>query len=333
MMYYTVKQERNVAYGFQPDESVQEAALRCAREQLDSAVRELSENIEADPVTAVHSARKAVKKERALLRLLRGALPSDQRTAANTALRDAARGLSGARDADVMIQTVSDLAERFAGQLPESTFRAVSDKLEQMRRRESDGKVTATLGGEAVQELGAVLARIDDWKLRRGGWLAIEDGLLRTYQRGYKAFTTARSRRTLENLHEWRKRVKDLWYHLRLLEPVCGPAARGQAKEAGRLADLLGEDHDLGVLSLTLDGLASELAVDLDALRGLIEHRRQELQTEAICAGERLYAEKPGAFARRLQRYWKAGRAQARAGQGRHPADLANATRATHATA
>ena len=44
-----------------------------------------------DPVKAVHTARKAVKKERSLLRLARGAMSRKQRRRENHALRDAAR--------------------------------------------------------------------------------------------------------------------------------------------------------------------------------------------------------------------------------------------------
>jgi hypothetical protein len=46
----------------------------------------------------VHNARKAIKKERSLLRLARGAMPSEQRRRENAALREAARRLSTARD-------------------------------------------------------------------------------------------------------------------------------------------------------------------------------------------------------------------------------------------
>jgi hypothetical protein len=82
-----------MAYRFEADEGVQEAIVRCAREQLDHAVSKLSEGVDDDPVGAVHSARKAVKKERSLLRLARGAMPPKQRRRENRALRDAARGL------------------------------------------------------------------------------------------------------------------------------------------------------------------------------------------------------------------------------------------------
>lgn len=64
----------------------------------------------------------------------------------------------------------------------------------------------------------------------------------------------------------------------------------------------------------------------------LIDYRRGELQTEAIYIGERVYTEKPEAFRRRMRRYWTAGRAIANAPHERHPAELADATRALHAT-
>ncbi len=64
-----------MAYRFEADEGVREAIIRCAREQLDHAIGELSDGVGDDPIRAVHSARKAIKKERSLLRLARGAMP------------------------------------------------------------------------------------------------------------------------------------------------------------------------------------------------------------------------------------------------------------------
>jgi len=103
-----------MAYQFGEDESVRRAILRCAREQPDRAAFELSEGISEDPVTAVDAARKAIKKQRSLLRLARGAMPRDQRVREHAALREAARGLSGVRDADVMIASIDRGSERLA---------------------------------------------------------------------------------------------------------------------------------------------------------------------------------------------------------------------------
>jgi CHAD domain-containing protein len=319
-----------MAYRFEADEGVREAIVRCACEQLDHAVGELSAGVNDDPVGAVHSARKAVKKERSLLRLARGTMPRKQRRRENHALREAARGLSGVRDADVMIQTVAQLSDRFAGQLPESAFAKIIEQLERDRDARRSQSTGSALNGRAVQELGAVRQRVDDWQLTRGGWSAIESGLLRSYRDGRHAFAVAQREPSIEDLHAWRKRVKDLWYQERLLAPICGPAIAGQGEDAHRLADLLGDDHDLGVLREILTGGDLGVAVDLGAVISLIDHRRAELQTEAVNIGKRVYAEKPEAFRRRIRRSWNAGRAVAHAPLEENPAELAQATRAVH---
>lgn len=312
-----------MGYKFQPEEPVRTAIRRSAREQLDRAVGELSEEISNDPVRAVHNARKAIKKERSLLRLARGAMPAAQRRRENSALRDAARGLSGTRDADVLRATINQLADRFAGQLPAKTFNAIRRQIV----AERDGHAASPLNARAVQELGAVRLRVDDWKIEKQGWKAIEKGLLRSYKQGRSAFARARKHRSTEDLHAWRKRVKDLWYQQRLLAPSCGPMARGQAKDAHHLSDLLGDDHDLAMLRETLTGTVMAVPVDVDAVVKLVEHRRFELQTEAMHLGARVYAESPKAYRRRMRRLWRAGRATAEMAVAQNPAELAAATR------
>ena len=44
-------------------------------------------------------------------------------------------------------------------------------------------------------------------------------------------------------------------------------------------------------------------------LRALIERRQAELLASAVAIGERLYAEKPKAFGKRIKAYWKVARA------------------------
>jgi hypothetical protein len=51
-------------------------------------------------------------------------------------------------------------------------------------------------------------------------------------------------------------------------------------------------------------------SVDVDALTRLVERRRAELRTEAFALGERLYAEKRKAHARRIGSYLTAGERQ-----------------------
>jgi CHAD domain-containing protein len=159
-------------------------------------------------------------------------------------------------------------------------------------------------------ELQAARRRVEDWELRDRGWKALAGGLERSYRRGRHAFKLARAEPTPQNLHDWRKRAKDLWYHLRFLRPLSAATMRGQADQAHRLSDLLGDDHDLWVLREALTSMAGEIPADLEPLVAAVDHRRTELQRDALLLGERVYAERPKAFLRRLRRYWKAWRAE-----------------------
>ena len=294
-------------YRFTADETVQDGVRRCAREQLDDAVKELTTSVHDDPVEAVHAARKDLKKTRSLLRLTRGTLDRDERRRDNKALRDAGRALSSARDAEVMVQALDDVAGHFAGQLPQTTFEAIRRHLEAERDTARQRMFASGIAGQTAEELKSIRARVGDWSIRRGGWKALEPGLLRSYKRGRNAQVIARREPTVEALHNWRKRSKDLWYHLRVLGPLSPGIVGGQAKEAHALSDLLGDDHDLAILRGTLASLGG-LAVDLDAVIELIDRRRAQLQAEAFRVGERLYAEPPKAFGRRLHSYWKVWR-------------------------
>ena len=71
---HTGEVEVSADYRFDPGEAVAGEIRRCAATQLDRAVTELTGGVEADPEKAVHAARKAVKKERSLLRLARGSI-------------------------------------------------------------------------------------------------------------------------------------------------------------------------------------------------------------------------------------------------------------------
>ncbi|MDQ6821387.1 MAG: CHAD domain-containing protein [Actinomycetota bacterium] len=316
-----------MAYRIGGAESTREEIPRCAREQLESAIHQLTERVSADPVEAVHDARKSLKKERSLLRMARGSIPASQRRRENAALRDAARRLSIVRDADVMIEALEKIADRYVGQFPSSSVEAIRGRLEHDREVARLELMASGAPEAAAEDLKAALARVDAWRLKAGGWTAIGPGLERGYRDGGKEFAVARKKPTAENLHAWRKRAKDLWYDLRLLEEIAPHTVHAQAKDAHLLTDLLGDDHDLAVLRDSVQALAKDVPVDIAAVLVAIDHRRQQLQEEAMFLGARVYAEKPNAFTRRMRKYWKAARAQAKVAGAHAPAELAEATR------
>src|ERR1043165_2762393 len=92
-----------------PDVAVGAALKTVARDILSEARAVLDDAARPDAV-AVHDLRKALKRWRALLRLLEPFLGDDARRLRAEA-RDLARELSGARDAQSAIEAVNDLAE------------------------------------------------------------------------------------------------------------------------------------------------------------------------------------------------------------------------------
>ncbi|MBS1871297.1 MAG: CHAD domain-containing protein [Actinobacteria bacterium] len=309
-----------MAYRLSSAEDVPGGVRRCAREQLAGAAEQL-EGAGRDPVTAVHEARKHLKKTRALLRLVRPALGRKAYRAENDGLREAGLALSGTRDADVLVATAGALAEHAVGRLPAEVFEALGGAL---AAEAADGR-GAGLGdardfASVVEQLRAAELRVERWPLDGADWATVVEGVTRAYARGREAFAAARATPEPELLHAWRKRAKDLWYHQRLLTPAWPALLEAQAEEAHALTELLGDDHDLAVLTARLADDARPLAPVVDArraeLRALALHRSDELRAAAVRLGCRVYAESPKAFSRRLGRYVELAVAEARAEGG-----------------
>ncbi len=282
------------------------AVRDAAREQLADAVRRLRDDREDEPVKAVHEARKDLKKTRSLLRLARPGMDRDAFRRENRTLRDAGRALSGARDADVLVEVAEDLAERYDGQLPQSSFDALRDTLAaDARAARADGDADAAR--DVIADLEGVALRTDDWPLDGCDRDALVAGAARAYRRGHAALAAAADDPAVERLHDLRKRVKDLWYHARLLEEAWPRVLKTQGKAAHELSDLLGDDHDLAVLAERIGG---GTFVDEAAILDLVARRRATLQDEALRLARRLYAEPPKAYQRRLEAYVRLGGAE-----------------------
>ena len=283
------------SYRLDAGEALPEGIARIARGRIDHAIEELSGTTGSTPEEAVHEARKDMKKLRALLRLARGELGDDRFDRENACFRDAARELAGVRDADVMFETLESL------DLPAPVASSLRNRIQaEEAPRRGDGRAIAARG--VVEILAEGRRRVDEWPLERDSFAAVADGLERTYRRGRRDFKAARREPTVEGLHEWRKRVKELWYHHTVLRCLWPPVMAAVGDEAHELSNRLGDDHDLALLAEWVrDNVGEE-----PALSAAVDRRRAELQREALALGERLYADKPSAYMRRMKRLWNA---------------------------
>ena len=292
-------------YRIKGSESAAAAVVRIAQTRLDGALEELRDGVQKDAPAAIHEARKDLKKVRSVLRLVRDPLGKDRFQRENARLREASQALASTRDATVKGDTLEALAERYGDELPDAAKQLERSLDDEHRSAGSEAEL-----GPATQRATVLItearADVDAWSFSKSGFKLLAGGLERSYRRGYKRFADVRDDPTPENVHEWRKRVKDLWYDLRLLRGTW-PQVLGQlADQAHELSDLLGDHHDLTVLSEDLDGRSEIDGDDATATQALIERRQEELLEAAVPIGERLYAEPPKMFVERMRAYWRA---------------------------
>lgn len=246
------------------EEGLGDGVRRVVREQLASAGVLLSG--QKDRNTAVHESRKAFKKIRAVLRLVRPGFHRDVFKRENRACRDVGRLLAPLREAAVRLRTAATIG-----------VTELSNELE--RDLENAWAVANELG-----RIQAVIARIDEISNRLPSWPQALDteqlraGFDRVFADGGADLRRVLSEPTGEHFHEWRKQVKYLWCHVRLLMAYRPELLRPLVTDLVALSNLLGDEHDLA---------------DLEARVGdryFITARRIALQSQASQLGRTIYS-------------------------------------------
>ena len=288
-------------------ETFAENVARIARETLDDALTVLPEGGDA-----VHTARKDLKRLRALLRLARAGLGEEVFARENTALRDAGRVLSAVRDAQVLVGAFDALRGETVGRIAPETVDAMHRwLLEDVQATETTTEVEGRVP-LAMETLRAVRDRLSGWPAAGGsGWRVPGRGLKSVFRRGRRAMGRAVEGAAEGDFHEWRKQVKYLAAHVRLLEPLRPKKLKRLRKTLDHVADVLGEEHDLSVLQAHLTGRPGTWASpqETELIGNVIDGHRQALQAKALALGGDVYLEKPARFGRRFKRDWKAWRA------------------------
>ena len=293
-----------MAYRLKLKASLALEVRRIALEQIELARSALSRR--SDHASAVHDARRSLKRLRAMLRLVRPAVGESWFKHGNRQLADLGQRLSRRRDLDVMVVTLSKLENGSGG-----LAKAVADRLRrsvQRSRRQPNGPAAP----ESDRSLGSDLRRAERLfsgeRLRRIELKHVADGLQQSYRRARHAFREAYDCSSDEAFHNWRKTTQAHWRHMQLLGRGWPESIGARAAEAKELSRLLGEDHDLSVLLAFARGKeCSHLsAPDLAALTAACLAAQGQIRDVAKLHGERLFADRPGQLSKRILRYWKA---------------------------
>ena len=307
------------AFRLLPGEPLGAGLKRLGVDEIDQAISGFYDG-EGAFREAVHESRKSVKRIRALLRLIRYEVGEKIYHFENVWMRDTARLISEVRDSAVTVSAIEDIRDLYGSLLAEGTFDETWEKLVVRRDRIEDRAMEdPNVVPRVVANLERARARYASWPTDpdaksaygmgiRDDFRAVGPGLKATHARGRREMVAAYKSPSPAHFHLWRKRVKYLKHQMEILTPMWPEVMIGMAITLDRIADLLGQDHDLAEL-LQLLADRPDLCpnpMERSLMNALAEQRRSDLQTASRILGRRIYSESPQSLDGRLEAYWEA---------------------------
>ena len=258
---------------------------------------------ELSEAETVHEVRKALKRWRALLRLLARPL-GEQADQMRAEARELMRALTGARDAQSTLDALADLRKT---ELPFSATSAetMRQRMTDIRDAAEQTSFTKDMRERLSRYLDYATLSLERWPLKEIDFDTVADALTATYRRARQLVPDNWHDPDAEHLHDLRRRVVEHRHQMDLIEHLWPRLGQVWAEEAQRLRNRLGACQDLAVLG-NFTGPHQPLAPWRSRLAPLIAARRAvHLKTAARLAG-RLFAEKPKAFRKRIAALWSA---------------------------
>jgi CHAD domain len=289
-----------VSYQFKGCRAVAGQLARIVAREFDKANEQVGGSQIADPAEAVHGARKNVKKIRAVVRLFPRQLEKGRRSP-DRQLKTVGHWLSSLRDADATIEMMQAVRDRYPRLVTPPIFAAVRRGLLARERGAVIRLRPDRLLPRVARELRR-LARSTPRRIRRvGGYAAMRAGMLRSYRRARTAMAGVRATPEDVRFHLWRRRVKDHWYHVRLLEGL-NAHARARARGLKRLETWLGDDHNLVLLRAAILAAPARFGDERNTavILGCVAKYHATLRRRALKLGVRMFAGKPRAFSRSI---------------------------------
>ncbi|MBA3463304.1 MAG: CHAD domain-containing protein [Deltaproteobacteria bacterium] len=268
------------------------ALLREFHEAVQTAKQAVAA-VDRSSTEAVHGARKGLRRARAVLELLEGALPKSERRAVGKALQEARRALSVSRDHAVAPQTLAGLP---LGDEDRATAKRVLDNaaealpaVQEIKQLLAESAARAAAQGEALE--AALPAEIT--------FETLLDGIRGVYSEARHAHGA--SKRSKQWFHTWRRRSKELAYQLDIVCAHAGPRVHAIHSELEGLTDTLGPAVDLVMVREYVTTFSQGVGADeLANLKCAIDAQLDDLMKATRKAGRDTFEQKPKKFAKRI---------------------------------
>jgi CHAD domain-containing protein len=243
--------------------------------------------------SAVHASRKALRRARAVLGLVAGALPKGEHRAVKAALQEARRALSTVRDHSVAPEALAQLTldddDRAAANRVLANASEAMPALAEIKQLLAESAARAAAQAEALQ---AALPHDVDWDI-------VADGIRATYGQARRACGAAK--RSKSWFHTWRRRSKELTYQVELIAQHAGPRLTAIHEEVSGATDVLGPAVDLIMVREFVATYGQGVAPEaISHLRDTIDHHLDDLMKSASKASREVFSQKPKKLEKRL---------------------------------
>jgi len=291
-----------------PAKPLSRSVPEAARHHLDAAIEQLDEQRNGIE-TAVHQARKHLKRVRALIRLVEHTHPKHLKPIRRS-LSEAARGLSEVRDATALVECAAGLAGYLEGRNAGDMARPLKEAVERRRdllaleapslTRLTEPVIAACR--EAARDIGEA-----SFGHRDEAAEVLAEGRSRNHRKARATLEICHHGGHPEAFHDLRKCAQATVFQAIFLAEAWPFAMAAEAAEAKTLTDILGHEHDLEVLNILMHSephLFGAIA-DRDRLAELIMERRAALRHEAMTIAARLYPDGAKREAKRFAALWQ----------------------------
>lgn len=250
-------------------------------------------DVDDSSTSAVHGARKALRRARAALSMMTPALPKHERRAVETALKQARRSLSTVRDHAVAPETFA--AVQLDDEDRDTAKRVLDNAAEAIPAQTEIKQLLAEAATRAAAQAEALQAALPA-EVR---WNDVVDAVADVYGEARRARRLSKSSR--QWFHTWRRRSKELVYQLDFIASHAGARTLAIRAEIEGITDQLGPAVDLVMAREFVHTHGQGIAPDaLERLRDSIDAQLDE-QMKVLRKGARdAFEQKPKKFARRL---------------------------------
>jgi len=261
----------------------------------------------------VHVTRKNFKKTRTILRMIKSDIGIETFKRENSFYAESGRTLSDLRDSTVLIYTFNKLIKKSDLKTSGFDFSIFRNFLIEKHNNISASKHKKS---EVINSLSTELilarSRVFDWGISGDSFKIIKKDLRRIYEQGQIQMYAVLNEAIKQNVHEWRKRVKDLWYSMRILSNIWPEIMNPLVNLLRKLSDTLGDTNDLYLLKEEIISNQNKFKDDqhTNELINIIDKRIVALIKEARFIGRKIYSEESKYFVGRMQNYFEIWRSE-----------------------